>query len=294
MLFPSFPTVAAIIQRFRISKPISKPTASGFFGAPSLLNPGALNLDEACSRWVEAILARELDPLAPCVDRIGRLTSPLQAWGQMWVGSLRTQSAHPPWDGRSLIEALPALAQAGLKPDHMQPDRSQQVADSLRGRKGSWTSIEPKFGHMSSSQRPLLHLLIGYDSCRGAGLLAVQAALLSGASPSCRNAFGIPALALCALHPDQELGWDLWRALVDAGADPCEAFISDGSMMGGHASVISHSVSSGAPITPRELALSSASTLGSLLRQHEACEEADALSAACSSSAKASKTRARL
>lgn len=290
MRFPSFPTVAAIIQRFRIARPM----ASGFFGAPDALDPDALNLDEACARWAHAILARELDPLAPCVDRIGRLTSPLQAWGQLWLGSLGPQSSYPPWDGKSLIEALPALAKAGLKPDHMQPGRSQQVADGLRGRKGFRTSIEPKFGHMSSSQRPLLHLLIGYDSNRGAGLLAVQAALLSGASPSSLNAFGIPALALCALHPDQELGWDLWRALVDAGADPCEAFISDGNMMGGHASVISHSVSSGSPITPRELALSRASTLGIKLRQQEAQKEAEDLRAICSASSKPSANMSRL
>lgn len=229
-----------------------------------------------CTRWAQAVLDGKLDPLAPCVDSVGRLTSPLQFWGLLWAES-HSRRAASPWNGQELIDALPALSKAGLPSDHMHADRSSLAAEPLQKRSGLWLPAKPKFEHMSSSQRPLLHILIGYDGRHGAGLAAVQSVLGVGASPSSRDAFGIPALALCAAHTDPDLGWELWRALVAAGADMHEPFVSSGDVMGGWVCMMTGSASAGFPITPREFALRPQSILGDRLRRQEAEDEANAL-----------------
>ena len=246
-----------------------KPKPATYF-AMSQVDPGL-----ACADWIQAVEQGRLEPQAPYVDGIGRLLAPLQFWAHQ-IGIPRDSNACSvaveSWDGQELLAALPKLAMAGLSLDHMEADRSESIARSNRGH-GLWSSMRPQFGHMSPSQRPMLHALIGYDSSRGAGVEAVRLSIQAGADPRSKDAFGVPALALCALHLEPKVGFELWKILVDAGADPCEPFVTNGSAMGGRACVLSRYPNAGKvgePATPRDLALGPFSLISHFVLEEEA------------------------
>lgn len=236
--------IALFGKAFRLLRlPERRPPSEPLFSSLRLAEEPELDLKTALSRWLGLIESGRLLPHAPWQDPLGRLTAPLQFWGQV----LLAQALPAPSPSQTLslseallLDALPRILKTGLSVDHAVFNRGLHQSSPH-------PALVRSCGYMSSSQRPLLHLAIGHDAGPGLSIAFVRGLLDAGADPNGLDAFGTPALALCPLNRSRPRAIALWELLVERGARPDHPMSMGSPAMGGLAQNVAANLLSGLP-----------------------------------------------